>query len=43
MPGTNKYTLKIAPGPETVFYWTCDFSKFSKKLNFFPTCKDFHN
>jgi hypothetical protein len=23
--------------------FTCSYSKFRKKLNYFPTCKDFHN
>lgn len=25
------------------FRLACDFSEFNQKLNFYPTCKDFHN
>jgi hypothetical protein len=36
---THRYKLLFVPGASEA----CSYSSFSKKLNFFPTCKDFHN
>lgn len=46
MPGTNKhidYFTSCILMPVASNRFTCSFSKFGKKLNYFPTCKDFHN
>ncbi len=46
MSGINKYidhsTSRILMFAASKCF-TCSYSKFSKKLNYFPTCKDFHN
>ena len=45
MPGIDK-NIKNDVRCELLFVaksFTCSFPILSKKLNYFPTCKDFHN
>ena len=45
MPGVNK-NMKNDARYELLFVaksYTCSCPILSKKLNYFPTCKDFHN
>jgi len=43
MPGTNKHIDNHVRYELLFAARACAFSKFSKKLNYFPTYKDFHN
>ena len=43
MPDTYKHIDHAISNKLAFVVKKCNFSKFRKKLNYFPTCKDFHN